>query len=103
MSPPLPPSFVTVQDAKESPKGSYVSVIGNVVDVLSPRQSRGSSFVSTFTIKDSELDGESWRGFKMKFFSDYEVSLPSPKLGDVVMVRKIQASQGYGTLGYENG
>ncbi|KAK2759140.1 hypothetical protein FQN54_003239 [Arachnomyces sp. PD_36] len=92
MSPPLPSSFLGIEYAKDAPKGSYVSIMGIVVDMLPPSQSRGSSFVSTFTLMDSNFDRDPWHGFKVKFFRDREAELPSPKLGDAVQIRKIKVS-----------
>ena len=92
MSPPLPPSFVDIDTAKKSTPYSVVSVIGRVVDALQPCHSRGSSYVSTFTIKDSEFNQDPWFGFKIKYFNDQEASLPAPGVGDVVILRKIGVS-----------
>lgn len=69
-----------------------MSVIGIVVDVLDPWRSRGSSFVSTFTITDSDFDRESWNGLKIKYFNDDQSLLPTPEVGNAVMVRKIRVS-----------
>lgn len=86
----LPPRFVDITSTKSSQ--GYVNVIGVVVDFLAKSRSAGSSFVITFTIKDSELDVDPWKGLKIKYFNDAERYLPDIQLGDVVLLRGIRVS-----------
>lgn len=92
MASSLPPSFVSVQTAKSLQRNSYASIIGVVVDILQPCQSKGSSFISTFTIKDSGFDQETWTGLKIKYFNDNLSLIPTPDVGDAVMVHGIKVS-----------
>lgn len=62
------------------------------MDVLLPCRTKGSSFLSTFTIMDSDFDREFWKGLKIKYFNNNQSALPTPKVGDAVMVRKIKVS-----------
>jgi hypothetical protein len=61
-----------------------------VVDVLPPAKSAGSSFVSTFTVKDCDFASYSWLGLKIRYFHDQKPLLPTPQVGDVVLLRNIR-------------
>ncbi|CAI7632169.1 unnamed protein product [Penicillium glandicola] len=70
-----------------------VNVIGVVVDTLPLYRTRGSSACVTFTIKDYDFDGPTWRGgLKVKYFNDNESYLPIVKLKDVVLLRNIRVT-----------
>ncbi|KAL1956425.1 hypothetical protein VTO42DRAFT_7311 [Malbranchea cinnamomea] len=85
----LPPGFVALDTAKSRIFGNY-DVMGIAVDVLPPRQSGGTSFSSTFTIKDHDFSSEWWNGLKVRCFKDKKSDLPCPDVGDVVLLRKIK-------------
>jgi hypothetical protein len=85
----LPPNFVDIHKA-QSMLDSFVSIIGIVVDALPISQSGGTSLISTFTLMDSDLWRESWRGLKIRVFNDKEFALPTPQVGDAVLLRKIR-------------
>ncbi|KAL1999243.1 hypothetical protein VTN02DRAFT_4832 [Thermoascus thermophilus] len=100
----LPPGFVDITSAKSSQ--GYVNIIGVVVDLLPKSRSAGSSFLITFTIKDSDFDVDPWKGLKIKYFNDAERCLPDVRVGDVILLRSVRvrpfrgfpvgvASQGY--------
>ena len=93
----IPRNFISV-DAAKSRKFQPLNVIGVVVDLLPPRQSGGSSIGVTFTIKDCDFSGDAWRGLKVRFFRDRQADLPSPSLGDVVLLRMIQVDTTISTI-----
>lgn len=84
----LPPKFIDVATAKATQ--GYIHVIGVVVDVLPKSRSGGSSFVTTFTIKDADIDGHPMSGLKIKYFNDDESLLPELQLHDVILLRNIR-------------
>lgn len=86
----LPPRFVDITSAKSSQ--GYVNVIGVVVDLLPKSRSAGSSFVITFTIKDSDFDVDPWKGLKIKYFNNAERFLPDVRVGDVILLRSVRVS-----------
>lgn len=85
----IPPNFISI-DAAKSRKFEALNIVGVVVDLLPPRQSGGSSVGVTFTIKDCDFSSDAWRGLKVRFFRDRQADLPSPGIGDVVLLRMIQ-------------
>ncbi|KAJ5943403.1 hypothetical protein N7516_003571 [Penicillium verrucosum] len=75
-----------------SSQGNF-NVLGVVVDTLPLFRTRGSSACITFTLKDCDFDGPTWRGgLKVKYFNDDESHLPSVKLNDVVLLRNIRVA-----------
>lgn len=93
MSSSLPAAFLSVNNAKSMTHG-FASIIGVVVDALPLAKSGGSSFISTFTVKDCDFAAQSWQGLKIRFFRDQEKLLPTPQVGDVVLLRKIKVCYG---------
>ena len=69
----------------------HVSVIGVVVDSLSPKRMGGTSYCVTFTLKDCDINnGHTADGLKIKYFNDDQNLLPPLQVGDVVSVRNIR-------------
>lgn len=89
MAVPMPPGFIDIPTAK-SMRGFTVNVIGIVIDTLTPTKSRGSSFVSTFTLKTSEFAGSYQDGLKVKYFNNDKQNLPTPQVGDVVILHSLK-------------
>ncbi|EFR00421.1 telomere-binding alpha subunit central domain-containing protein [Nannizzia gypsea CBS 118893] len=85
----LPPGFDDVATAQSRKSGS-ASIIAVVVDALSPTRTGGSSYMSTFTVKDCDFGSESWRGLKVKYFHNDQAHLPDPDEGDVILLRNIR-------------
>ncbi|KAL4968394.1 telomere-binding alpha subunit central domain protein [Aspergillus stella-maris] len=84
----LPPRYVDV--AKAMTNRGAVNVMGIVVDVMgNPMKSQGTSVCMTFTIKDSDLEGNTWEGLKVRYFSATETRLPLPHVGDAVLLRNL--------------
>jgi protection of telomeres protein 1 len=90
MRPSPPPRFVDISTARS--RVGHASVIGVAVDVLPKKRSGGSSFVATFTLKDSDVDVRSWDGLKVRFFNDKEALLPNLQQYDVVLLRNVPVS-----------
>lgn len=75
-----------------SSQGNF-NVLGVVVDTLPLFRTKGSSACVTFTLKDFDFDGPTWRGgLKVKYFNDDESHLPNVKLNDVVLLRNLRVS-----------
>lgn len=92
MPKPVPARFVSVDTAKSS-QGHH-NLIGVVVDCLPKVRTGGTSFAVTFTIKDTDYrkGNESWRGLKIKYFSNDESRLPDLRLNDVILLRRLRVS-----------
>ncbi|KMU76715.1 telomere-binding alpha subunit central domain containing protein [Coccidioides immitis RMSCC 3703] len=84
----IPPNFTDIQTARSMSRG-VVNVIGVVIDSLPPARSQGTSWISTFTLKASDFGDEYLTGLKIRYFHDVDRYLPSPKVGDVVLLRHI--------------
>lgn len=85
----LPPGFEDVATAQSRVSGA-VSIIAVVVDALSPTRTLGSSYMSTFTVKDRDVASGPWGGLKVKYFHDNRDHLPDPDVGDVILLRNIK-------------
>lgn len=71
--------------------GRRVSVIGVVVDVMSPAPTNGSSTVVTLELKDDKFELPAWNGcLKVKYFKDDESTLPPAQKNDVILIRNIK-------------
>lgn len=92
MSVSLPPGFTPIATVKANNFGLF-SVIGVVVDRLEPKKTHGSSFVSTFTLKDANFDSAAWTGLKVRCFHDAPQHLPTPAEGDVVLLRNLKVGR----------
>lgn len=88
----FPPRFVSVDTARRSQ--GFHNLIGVVVDCLPRSRSAGSSYVTTFTIKDTDFGSgnETWKGLKIKYFNDDEHRLPEVKVNDVILLRRLRVS-----------
>jgi hypothetical protein len=90
MPPYVPPKFVDIRSARSGQ--GFVNVIGVVADALPKALSSGSSFMVTFTIKDSDFDGESWDGIKVKYFNNNEDRLPNDHKHDFILLLNLRVS-----------
>ncbi|OJD17595.1 hypothetical protein AJ78_02346 [Emergomyces pasteurianus Ep9510] len=97
MAPALPPGFDDIQTAL-SKKNWFVNVIGVVVDALPSKLSGGSSYVSTFTLKDNDFSFGYRNGLKIRYFNNDESYLPAPQHGDVVLLRQIKVRPYQGAI-----
>ena len=95
-----PPNFVALNSALQRPNGE-VNIMGLVTDFLAPGRSRGTDWMSTFTITDLSFSGIQDEGLKIRFFRPMESELPAiGGVGDVVMLRGIKINQWSGmTIG----
>lgn len=93
MPPCAPPKgYIDLAAANSAAKSSLVSVIGVVVDCLSPMRSHGTDFVVTFRLQDPYQRDASYsgEGLKVRYFSSEE-DLPAIKAkGDIVLLRSIR-------------
>ncbi|KAM5481091.1 hypothetical protein MaudMau93_007261 [Microsporum audouinii] len=87
-----PPHGFDVVATAQSKSYGPVSVIAVVVDALRPAPTAGASYMCTFTVKDSDLASEPWRGLKVKYFHERQEHLPAPEEGDVILLRNIKPS-----------
>lgn len=85
-----PRGFITVRNALTG-TWTKCSIIAVVVDSMPPMLSRGTSYVSTFTINDA-LDGER-DGLKVRIFRSNPHKLPAPSRGDVVSICQLSVRQ----------
>lgn len=83
-----PPGFVDIRTAKSNQ--GRMSVIGAVVDVMPIKDSGGSSFMITFTLKDSELDKWPFNGLQVRYFNNDREILPNVRLRDILLLRNIK-------------
>lgn len=88
MSLSIPPGFNGIDTARSS--SGVTNVIGVAVDVLPMAPTGGTSHVVTFTLKDTDLNGNSWNGLKVKYFNDQKTLLPDVQLHDVVLLRNLR-------------
>jgi len=85
----LPAGFVDLQTASER-LNQDLNIMGVVVDFLPPTRSRGTDFMSTFSLADSTL-GAYDDGLKVRYFRPMESEHPSIQgTGDVVILRTVR-------------
>lgn len=84
----LPPYLIDVATALDSQ--GRVNVIGMVVDTMTVFQSKNSSYLITFTIKDCDFGTNAWQGLKVKYFHRKMDSLPDVKEGHVIVLRNLR-------------
>ncbi len=78
----LPPGFVDLQTASDR-LNEDLNIMGVVVDFLPPTRSRGTDYMSTFSLADST----GYDGLKVRFFRPMESEHPSIQgTGDVVIL-----------------
>ena len=85
----LPAGFVDLQTASNR-HNEELNIMGVVVDFLPPSRSRGTDYMSTFSLADSALGGYD-DGLKVRFFRPMESEHPSIQgTGDVVILRAVK-------------
>ncbi len=95
-----PSSFVDLNTALKRPKSEF-NIMGVVTDFMAPGRSRGTDWMSSFSITDSSYSILNDGGFKVRFFRPMESELPAIKgIGDVVVLRGIKINEWSGmTIG----
>ena len=95
-----PPGFVDLNTALKRSK-SELNIMGVVTDFMAPGRSRGTDWMSSFSITDSSYSISHDGGFKVRFFRPMESELPAIKgIGDVVVLRGIKINEWSGmTIG----
>ena len=88
----VPPGYVDVTTALVT--RDTVNIIGIVVDVFGDSQrTNKSSFCTTFTLKDLNLDnGHHWDGLRVKYYNSDPTLLPPVRKLDVVLIQNITVS-----------
>ena len=95
MSVEVPSGFLDLHHIHTS-LGAEFNVMGVVTDYLPPTRSRGTDWMSTFTIADHTSGYDD--GQKVKFFRPQESDLPLIQgTGDVVVLRNVKATNYSGT------
>ncbi|CAK3807495.1 telomere-binding alpha subunit central domain-containing [Lecanosticta acicola] len=88
----LPPGFMDLYVARQSPDNTRVNIIGVVTDVMDPARTRTSQHMLTFKLIDRRLSNavDGGEGLKVRFFSPNLDSLPKVRdVGDVVLLRTV--------------
>jgi protection-of-telomeres protein 1 len=96
MPPIAPPQgYMDLAAVQSLPRQSIVSVIGVVVDCLSPMQTSGTDSVITFKLQDPRLRDATYsgEGLKVRYFSSTAEGLPSIKAkGDIALLRNVRVA-----------
>ena len=100
MSSLLPQGFLNINSASSRLNGE-VNLMGVVTDFLAPGPSRGTDFMSSFSMADSSYGGAYDDGLKVRFFRPLASELPAIRgTGDVVLLRGIKIKEWSGlTIG----
>ncbi|KAK2740131.1 hypothetical protein FQN57_006246 [Myotisia sp. PD_48] len=69
-----------------------------VVDILPPRRSSLTDYMTTFTVKDSDFLSPSWTGLKIRYFAEEEESIPKPQEHDIIFLKGIDLGFRQGKL-----
>jgi len=87
-----PADFKHLAAAKSAEIGTFVNVIGVVVDLLPTRQTQTGDYMLTFKLLDPKLRDAIYGndGFKVRFFRKVAADLPAVQVADVVMLRSIK-------------
>lgn len=95
-----PPGFVDLNTALKRSKSEF-NIMGVVTDFMAPGRSRGTDWMSSFSITDLSNTILHDGGFKVRFFRPMESELPAIKgIGDVVVLRGIKINEWSGmTIG----
>lgn len=85
----IPAGYVDLQTALDR-QNEEVNIMGVVVDFLPPSRSRGTDYMSTFSIADLTHGGYG-DGLKARFFRPIKSDLPCIRgTGDVIILRKVK-------------
>ena len=100
MSSLLPQGFLDINSASSRLNGE-VNLMGVVTDFLAPGRSRGTDFMSSFSMADSSYGGAYDDGLKVRFFRPLVSEMPAIRgTGDVVLLRGIKIKEWSGlTIG----
>ena len=91
-SPKLPQGYTALYYASAR-QNVNVNVIGVVRDYLPPKQSQGSDWMCSFSIKDESNTGNG-DGLKVRFFRRREAELPAVQgSGDLVIIQNIKPKE----------
>ncbi|KAK5117789.1 hypothetical protein LTR85_008764 [Meristemomyces frigidus] len=106
----LPKGFVDLAAASDAPSGTFVSIIGAVVDIMPPTTTRSNEYMFTFKLLDPRLHASvhGFRGLTVRFFKADQRLLPKVRnIGDIVLLRQIKmqpyANQPVALSNYQTG
>lgn len=87
-----PADFKHLAAARSADLGTFVNVIGVVVDLLPTRQTQTGDHMLTFKLLDPKLRDAIYGndGCKVRFFRKVAVDLPNIQIADVVLLRNIK-------------
>lgn len=87
-----PAGFVHLAAAKNAAVGTFVNVVGVVVDLLATKQTATGDYMLTFKILDPNLRDAIYGrdGLKVRFFRKIATDLPAPQVADVILLRQIK-------------
>lgn len=95
----LPKGFVDVSTALTRRSGE-VNVMGRVTDFQVPKPSRGTDWMSTFTLTDAMAAGSYDECIRVKYFKPLEREHPQIRShGDIVLVRNLPIKEFNGAVG----
>ena len=93
MSSIVPRGYLDINSAL-SRRGAEVNLMGVVTDFLAPCISRGTDWMSSFSIADSSCGGVDQDGLKVRFFRPLASEMPAIRgTGDVVLLRNIKIKE----------
>lgn len=100
MSSPIPRGYLDINSALGR-VNAEVSLMGVVTDFLTPCISRGTDWMSSFSIVDSSYAGVCDNGLKVRFFRPFASEMPAIRgTGDIVLLRGIKIKEWCGmTIG----
>ena len=89
----LPKGYVDLTTAYNAAKGTFVNIIGTVVDIRPPVVTRSGEHMATFKLLDQSLKDATYGtdGLSMRFFKTDARLLPQVRsIGDVVLLRAVK-------------
>lgn len=98
-----PPGFTSIRDAANLTSGEVVSLLGVIVSVGEPRQTRGTDWVLDFTVQDDFTAGTvgtfSGSSINCRLFRPSATAFPKISgVGDIVILRKFKLNVWQGRL-----
>lgn len=90
-----PPDFVSLENITRNKIGQFHSIMGTVVDCMPPRRTSKNEWQTTLRLTDPSLAG---LGLQVVFFNDELSNVPTPQLGDILLVSKAKVNSFRGDM-----